>query len=113
MSVADKDGFSYREILEGLLERSRNPQRLAEYEKELAGTPMPSELIYLWRAYNRLRRRQGSSGFGASPIGWPELDAFVRHSQFHLAPWEIEVIEDLDDLYLKVQGEAARKNSKS
>lgn len=74
---------------------------------------MPRELFYLWRTYNRLRRRQGSSGFGPLPIGWPEIDAFIRHSKFNLAPWEVEVIEDLDDLYLKVQGEAMRNKTNS
>jgi hypothetical protein len=29
-----------------------------------------------------------------------EIDAFVRLSGMRLAPWEIELIEELDDLYL-------------
>jgi hypothetical protein len=32
----------------------------------------------------------------------------VRNSRFDLAPWEIEVIEDLDDLYCQIHNEAAR-----
>lgn len=47
----------------------------------------------------RIRRRKGG-GFGLSPIEWPDIDAFVRNSQFNLAPWEIEVVEDLDDMFL-------------
>lgn len=93
-----------------MLERTRRPDRRAELEEELAGAPFPAELFYLWRIYNRLRRHQGSSGFGPLPIGWPEIDAFIRNSKFALAPWEIEVIEDLDDLFLKAQAESQRAN---
>jgi hypothetical protein len=69
------------------------------------------EFAYLWRAFNRIRRRVGSNGFGANPISWPDIDAFCRHSRFHLAPWEIEIIEMLDDLYLTEQ--AARRGGTS
>lgn len=48
----------------------------------------------------RIRRRKGGSGFGLSPIEWPDIDAFVRNSQFRLTPWELEVIEDIDDVFL-------------
>lgn len=57
-------------------------------------------LEYLWRIFKRLRRRKGSNGFGLSPIEWPDIDAFLRHTKLDLTPWEIEVIEELDDLIL-------------
>jgi len=91
-------------LLEGLIERSilagRPDAHRAEWEAELYGNPCPAAMAYLWRIFNRLRRRVGGNGFGANPISWPDLDAFVRYSRINLAPWEIEVIEDLDDLFL-------------
>lgn len=60
---------------------------------------MPKALAYLFRVYLRIRRRKGG-GFGLTPIEWPDIDAFVRNSQFRLAPWEVEIIEEIDDLYL-------------
>jgi hypothetical protein len=98
---------SYREMLEGLIERSRSPERISFYEAELAVPPMPMELGYLWRAFNRIRHRKGN-GFGPCPIEWPDIDAFVRNSRFCLAPWEIEVIEELDDLYMAEQAKVQR-----
>lgn len=68
-------------------------------QEKLAVPPFPQALAYLWRAFRRIRGRKGG-GFGPSPIEWPDIDAFVRNSAFPLAPWEIEVIEDLDDLLL-------------
>jgi hypothetical protein len=85
--------------LEGLIARTKNPERRREYEEELRGPPFPSELAYLWKIFGRLSNRR-SMGFAASPIGWADIDAFCRLSQTKLQPWEIEIIEDLDALYL-------------
>lgn len=38
------------------------------------------------------------------PISWSDLDAFVRNAGFPLAPWETEIIETLDDLFLRTRG---------
>jgi hypothetical protein len=98
---------SYREVLEGLLARTRRPEKRAQYEAELACPPLPMALAYLWKAYKRMRRRKDHSDMGSvKPVGWPDIDAFVRNSRLDLQPWEIEIIEDLDDLYLAAQSEA-------
>lgn len=87
-------------MLQGLIDRAKSPVKLAEYQADIYCPPAPQALYYLWTAFNRLRRRKGSNGFGASPIGWPDIDAFVRNTKCELAPWEVEIIEDLDDLFL-------------
>lgn len=35
-----------------------------------------------------------------SPLEWPDIDAFQRLAQNRFDPWEIEIIEELDDLFL-------------
>ena len=67
---------------------------------------MPRELAYILKIFNRLRRRKGSNGFGVGPIEWPDIDAFVRNTRVDLKPWEIEVIESLDDLFLLERNKA-------
>ncbi len=64
---------------------------------------LPSAGSHLWSVYSRLRRRKGGTGFGASPIEWPDIHAFMSAAVYPLAPWEIEIIEDLDDAYLAEQ----------
>lgn len=93
-------GASAGEILEGLVSRTRDPDRRADYEAQLACPPLPEALAYLWGSFVRLRRRKGSNGFAVSPIEWPDFDAFLRLSGMRLAPWEIAAIEDLDDMFL-------------
>jgi hypothetical protein len=89
---------TYRDLLEGLVARSKNPARLAEYRAELECPPFPRALSYLWRTFQRLRNRRTSNGFGVNPITWVDLGEFTRLTGVRLAPWEIEVIEELDIL---------------
>jgi hypothetical protein len=71
----------------------------ADYEAELTCPPFPEALEYLWNVFLRLSARRGSGGFGVAPITWADIDAFVRHSGIQLAPFEVRLIEDLDNLY--------------
>lgn len=103
--------MSYREQLEGLASRTKNPDKRAGYESELACPPIPPELMYLWKLYRRLANRRGSNGFSQNPISWPEIDAFVRNAKVLLAPWEIEVIEEIDDIDRSEQAKAANPNA--
>jgi hypothetical protein len=83
-----------------LLERTRKPEKRAALEAELAAPPLPLELEHVWYAFCRLNARR-RSGFSAEPIAWADLDAFVRLTGARLAPFEIQLIEMLDDLFRK------------
>lgn len=95
--------MSYRDTLAGLLSRTKDPERRAQLESELVSPPCPPALAYLWRCYGRIRSRKGASGFGIGPLEWPDIDAFNRLSGARLAPWEVEILEAVDDLYLRAQ----------
>lgn len=87
--------------LERYESKTRTPEvarAIAEVEAELRMPPFPKPLGYLWRAYLRLRRRTPAGFNGPQPVGWPAIEAFA--ALFDLAPWEIELIEALDDIYL-------------
>lgn len=103
-AAGDDKGTPLREILEGLRQRTRDPERRRYYESELECPPFPASLDYLWVAFHRLRRRKGSNGFSASPIEWPDIDAFVRNARLTLSQWEVETIEMLDDAFLMQLG---------
>lgn len=98
-----EDGFTYRESITGQLNRTRNPKRKAELEGELSLPSYPLPLDYLWSIYSRLRRRKGGGFSGPAPIEWTDIDAFCRIGKITLSPWEIEIIESLDDLYLSTE----------
>jgi len=71
----------------------------------------PMAVMYLWRAYHRMRGRKGGNGFGVVPLEWPDIDAFSRMSGLKLLPWEVTMIEKIDDLWLRSMAEAMRNNA--
>lgn len=75
-------------------------------EAELAVPPFPLALTYLWQAYGRMRRRC-SAGMGLNPISLGDIDAFVRLTGSRLAPWEVEAIERLDEVWLAANAKSA------
>lgn len=93
------------------MKRSRRGAKRAEYEAELATPDFPIPMAYLWSAYHRLRRRKGGNGFGVSPLEWPDIDAFNRLSRISLLPWEVAMLERLDDIYLKAVADSMKTES--
>ncbi|WP_245465555.1 hypothetical protein [Mesorhizobium sp. M6A.T.Ce.TU.016.01.1.1] len=63
---------------------------------------MPAALEYLWQAFLRLSNRRGA----ARTWSWADLDAFQRATGLRLAPWEVEIVEKLDRLYLAEDGKS-------
>ena len=62
---------------------------------------MPMELLYLWQIFTRLRRRRGGNGYMPLPISWSDIGVYSRLNRISLAPWECEVLEEIDDRYLE------------
>ncbi|PWE57665.1 hypothetical protein DEM27_00175 [Metarhizobium album] len=104
--MPDKKGVSLRERLTGLLQRARGERR-RELEGDLNCPPLPAALSFLWEIYLRLRSRKSTDGMGnAQPIEWSDFDAFNRLSGLRLQPWEIELLETLDNIYLRARAAA-------
>lgn len=79
----------------------------AELEAELATPPFPAPVAYVWQAWFRIRRRKAQGINGYEPIGWGDIDAFMRRARVHLDPFDIELIEAIDDVFLVKQAEQA------
>jgi hypothetical protein len=50
---------------------------------------------------------------GREPIEWGDLVAFISLTGTRLAPWEIEIIESLDDLYRAATASSDDKEAES
>lgn len=79
---------------------------LKDVEDELATPPFPTAVNYLWKIYLRIRNRKSSGFAGPNKIEWPDIQAFVSLTRTRLAPWEVAIIEKLDDVYLVAMSEA-------
>lgn len=62
-------------------------------------------LSYVWQAWVRLRRRTPAGFNGPNPITIEAIDAFIRRTGLRLDPQDIELIENVDDLYLRKSSE--------
>lgn len=100
-ALSRKEGQgTWRDHLEGMAKRARTPARRAEIEAQLAVPPLPPAITYLWRTFMRLHTRRQSTGMGPARIGWSELSAFQQMTGTRLSPWEIGLLEQLDDVAL-------------
>lgn len=73
----------------------------------------PRVLSYLWARFTRLRNRRTSNGFGSNPITWQDMVFFSQLTGVQFRPWEIEIIEDLDNLDRSEQARSLRSNPSS
>lgn len=74
-------------------------------EAELATPPFPASVGHVWQAWVRIRRRKAQGFNGHEPIGWGDIDAFMRRARVHLDPFEIELVEAVDDVFMAKQAE--------
>lgn len=89
----------YRQLEKAEIEGKAS--RVAEIEAELDLPALPRPLEHVWEAYERIRRRKGTTDMGSPrPIEWPDIQAFLGLSGVRLTSWEIGIIERLDDLFL-------------
>lgn len=67
----------------------------------------PEVLRYVWEAYGDLHRRHKASGFGASPISYPEIESYMRISARGslLSLFDVDILAALDDTRLEASAE--------
>lgn len=103
LSSTDKDGITLRAALTARLERVRargKADRIAELEAQLFPAPAPRPMLYLLAHFYRIRSRKAGHGSGIPPWEWPDLTAYCTHAQVAFCPWEVEILEALDILYV-------------
>lgn len=72
---------------------------------ELESAPFPEIFSQHWADFLELHSARTSNGFGANPITFVELDAWVRLTGNTLTSTDVKVIKMLDSVYLKFQAE--------
>lgn len=93
------DGLTERAHLE-FRERQQQKRNPDYREPGLIGPPMPPAGEYLWTWFRRLHRRRRYGDSGPMPISTGDIRDWIDLHKCPLDPWEIEILEDLDDAYL-------------
>ena len=68
---------------------------------ELVEEPqIPECLDYVWQWFIELNRTRSSNGFSMNPISYSEIDSWARVTGTPINPFEVQLIKDLDTLFL-------------
>lgn len=71
------------------------------------------ELFYdAWQFFLKLHSKRGSNGFGVNPLSYSEVKAFFDLHQIHPAHYELELIEQFDNVALEVFAKSQEKQKK-
>jgi len=98
------DGVSLRHHLESI-ERQTGVK-----PEQLESLPFPETLEFNWLDFLELNRARTSNGYTANPISYTELDAWNRLTNKNITAQEINIIKQLDDVFLNhYQQQAAKK----
>lgn len=77
------------------------------------GRKCPQSLMYIWEWFMDLHRSRGSNGFGVNPLSWTEIKSWSDLMRKDLEVWEVQVIKNIDGLFLTQWHEDNKKKDKS
>lgn len=72
--------------------------------------PLPQGLAWLWDDFIRLGGARQVS-FSAQPISYQEIAAYQVATANRLPPWGVDLIRQLDDLWLAAVAEQTKKGA--
>lgn len=93
LSARRPDGSTGREHAEALALRGAVPP-------ELAPLPFPEGAEYLWGYFQSMSARRSSNGYTVNPLSHQEVQAWAARHGVVLAPWEAQVLDQLEELYM-------------
>ena len=65
----------------------------------------------MWNWFWSLSNARGSSEFGASPLSYTEIRAWIEVTGLTVHPWEIDAIRAMDGAYMQAQAEMSKAKS--
>lgn len=67
--------------------------------------PFPDLVTHIWAAFIELHNGRTYGMSGPNPISYDTIYFWRRMTGIELTPWEISVVKDLDNEYIKAMGE--------
>lgn len=73
---------------------------------------LPDCAAHVWAWFGELHARRGSNGFGAEPLAFRDVQAWVALTAVRIRGHEIDWLFDLDQAYMSAQAKASRKDTR-
>lgn len=67
--------------------------------------PFPELAIHIWSAFLELHNGRTYGMSGPNPISYDTVYFWCQMTGIELTPWELGVVKDLDNEYIKAMGE--------
>lgn len=71
----------------------------------------PHSKEYVFDVFWFMHKRRGSNGFSMNPISLVELEAYLRIIHLELTPWDMRLIDEMDQIMLKAARVSAAKTT--
>ncbi len=94
LSEQQSDGGSLRHHLESV------ERQTGVTPEQLEPVPFPETLEFIWRDFHELNNGRTSNGYTLNPISYTELDAWNRLTNKAVTAQEIDIIKQLDGVFL-------------
>lgn len=70
-------------------------------------------MAYQWRYFVELHGKRSSNGFGVNPISYQDMYAYFKLIRYTPEEWEIDLINQLDSVFLEVYNKQQESQQKS
>jgi hypothetical protein len=83
----------------------KSVEELESVENTEEPPTFPDVALHIWAAFLELHNGRTYNMSGPNPISYDTIYFWCRMMGIELTPWEIGVIKDLDNIYIRAMGE--------
>ena len=114
MDMQDELGISTREHLMQVLQSA--PEGSEMYESALSqiedNPEIPFYIEHIWVWFWQLSKGRTAGMSGANALSWQDIKAWNELLQIQIKPVEVEILYEMDSLYLKYISDKQKKKGK-
>jgi|SRR6056297_1063877 len=111
MDMPDESGSTRRQHLMQALESA--PEGSAIYEDALAqlddAPEIPFYIVHIWEWFWQINKGRSAGMSGPNPITWQDIVNWNKLLNKQIRPIEVEILYEIDSVYLKKNAERAKK----
>lgn len=114
MDMPDDSGSTRRDSLMQILNTA--PEDSEMYDSALAqledAPEIPFYLEHIWGWFWQIHRGRTYGMSGPNPLTWPDIQSWTNLLQTTIRPIEVEILKEIDNVYLEYVAKKQKKKGK-
>lgn len=114
MDMPDDSGSTKRDSLMQILQTAEEGTEM--YDSALAqieeSPEIPFYLEHIWQWFWQIHRGRTYGMSGPNPLTWTDIESWSNILQTEVRPIEVEIIKEIDSVYLEYTAEQKKKKGK-